>query len=357
MKILLFKLWAIGDVIMTTPFLRQLKSSLSKQSKISYMVWSKSSSILSWNSDLDEIIEFDENIFSGKKLVSLIKLIFTLRKLSKQYDKIVLLDKHGIFWLVALLAGFKSRIWFDRLWKEGKYLTDKIYYDASRREVEYYLELLPLFWIEPNYSSQQYNILDWVFLNRWTVDSKLDIFIKNKSQIDDLILNLKKSWKKLLWVSTWWWNQITNQIHKNKDCRWWNINNWTKLVDNLTQDNIVLSLWSNSDRKLFITNNNFINLLWNYSLLETIYIISKLDLLICQESWFSHFWWCTNTPIIPLAWPTNPSRFFPLNHSWEYIWKCDIECYDCFWSFDKCTWDEIDRISVEDVLEVIQKYL
>jgi len=357
MNILLFKIWAIGDVIMTTPFLRQLKSSLWNKSKISYMVWSKSTSILLWNSDLDEIIEFDESIFSKKMILSLIKLIFTLRKLSKQYDKIVLLDKHGIFWFIALLGWFKERIWFDRLGKEWKYLTNKVYYDASKREVEYYLELLWFFQVQPDYSNQKYNILNWMLYNVSKTDSKLDIYIKNRLQIDELILNLKNSWKKLIWISTWWWNQITNQIHKNKDCRWWNINNWTKLVDNLTQDNTVLLLWSNSDRKLFITNNNYINLLWNYSLLETIYLISKLDLLVCQESWFGHFGWCTNTPIIELAWPTNPARFYPLNHKGEYIWKCITECYDCFGSFDKCSWDEIDRISVDDVEQVIYKYL
>ncbi|EKD44455.1 MAG: hypothetical protein ACD_71C00129G0003 [uncultured bacterium (gcode 4)] len=362
-KILLFKLGAIGDVLMTTPFVRQLRRGLWEENDITYMVGKRSSEVLVWNPNIDEIIMFDEDIFSKRDIWRWMRLIFRLRKLAKEYETIVVFDKHWILSLTAFLGWFGRRIWFDRMGKEGRLLTDELYYDASKREVEYYLDLLQSFWIKADYNDQKYNIFWWI-IDKLNNNEELDLkekelvsnFLKKKEEIDNFINDLKKKWKKIIWISTGWGNIVTNQIHKNKDCRWWNINNWIALSENLLKSGYqVILLWSKTDRNLDIKNISFHNFLWKNWIIETIYLITKLGLVIWQESWFGHFVWCTNTSLILLAWPTNPQRFFPYNQTWKYIWKEKKECYDCYGSYKNCKWDEIDKITVDEILEYITK--
>lgn len=336
-KILLFKIWAIGDTLMTTPFVRQIKKNR-PDVEIDYMIWKKSSSVLQNNQYINEIITFDESTFSDKKIFSLLWFFFKILKLRNKYSSVIIFDKHRIFSFFFKLAWFKKRIWFDRAGKEWKHLTDKIYRDASRRETEYNLDLLKLFSIEPDYNDQKYDF---------------NIQASNES-IDSTINTLKSTGKKIIWISTWGWNAITNQIHGGNDCRRRSLDNRKSLTENLlSQDYIVLLLWAPSDRILDISNPNFHNLLWKYSISDSIYIISKLDKIICHESWFMHLVWCTQTPMIALAWPTNPHRLYPYKHPWNILWKETKECYDIYGSFDACTGNEINKITVDDVLNVL----
>jgi len=65
-KILLFKIGAIGDVLMTTPLVRQLRKNF-PEAKIDYLIGKSSSKILEGNKNIDEIIPFKETIFTEKK--------------------------------------------------------------------------------------------------------------------------------------------------------------------------------------------------------------------------------------------------------------------------------------------------
>ncbi|MDD4151404.1 MAG: hypothetical protein PHR68_02210, partial [Candidatus Gracilibacteria bacterium] len=95
-----------------------------------------------------------------------------------------------------------------------------------------------------------------------------------------------------------------------------------------------------------------------YSIHETIYLTSKINLVISQEAGFIHFVGCTNTKVLTIAGPTNPYRFHPFNNDGEkqglgWIWKEKFECYDEYGSFGKCGGDEIDKIMIHDVIMII----
>ena len=68
MKILLFKMWAIWDIIETSPLIRQLKK-IFPNSQIDYMVWERCKPVLTWNKYLTNIFTFDENLFAKKKYI------------------------------------------------------------------------------------------------------------------------------------------------------------------------------------------------------------------------------------------------------------------------------------------------
>ncbi len=368
-KILIFKVWAIWDVLMTTPFLNQLKKSW--KFSIDYLCWKSVWNILKWNDCIDNLLTFDEKFFrkiNVKNLFSYVKFLFFLFKLrvKNKYDNVIIFDKHIVFNFSFWITWYKNRFWFNRLWKEWKFLNKTIYWDKSKREVEYYLDFLKLISINPNYKLQKYhffsniitNIQKWIPLTE--IEDKLLLqYIPKKNEIEEKISAIRKNWNKIIGIATWWWNLL---MPKN-DCRWRDLKNWEELTKQLLEKwyNVIL-LWSKNDRKLEFENKNFYNLLWKYSIHESIYLISLLDLVVSQEAWFIHFVWCTDTKLITIAWPTNPYRFHPYDDYWnpQSIWwirKEKIEKYDEYWSFDKCNWDEINKVSVNDVINYIKWWI
>ena len=108
-RILLFKIGAIGDVLMTTPFVRQLKKQFPGV-LADYMVGKKTKDILSGNPHIHDIIAFDESVFTSKNILALLSFFRRIRKMRRYYDAVVVFDKHRIFGLLFALAGYKKRI-------------------------------------------------------------------------------------------------------------------------------------------------------------------------------------------------------------------------------------------------------
>ncbi|MDD3266700.1 MAG: glycosyltransferase family 9 protein [Burkholderiales bacterium] len=135
-KILLIKKGAIGDVLMTTPLIRQLN-------KLSYsidFITSKSSAVaIQDNPYIDKQYLLDDNDFTLRNIHKLARFYLGLRK---QYEYVFVLDKHWYFALIAkLVGGVTVGFYRDGL---NKYLLDKtvIYNDVTRYQVDYYLDLL-----------------------------------------------------------------------------------------------------------------------------------------------------------------------------------------------------------------------
>ena len=349
---------------MTTPFVKQLGES--KKYSIDYMCWKSVESILIGNPHIENIIAFDEKFFSKINLnngIKFLKFLVFLWKKRKEYDAVVILDKHIVFNFMFWVTGYKNRYGFNRLGKEWKFLNKSIYRDKTKREVEYYLSFLELLGIKADNKKQKYSFFAGI-INKLRKNNKLSDkeqalvkkYIPRKDEIDTLIKDAKNKWKKVIWIASGGWNLLMPK----DDCRWRNLKNWEKLAKEfINQWNIVFLLGSKNDRKLYIENQKFIDTLWKYSIHETIYLVSQLDLVVAQEAGFVHFVGCTETPLVTIAGPTNPWRFHPFdNHEMPqkpwWIWKMDYECYDEYGSYKNCKGDEIDKVKVEDVLEFIK---
>lgn len=75
-----------------------------------------------------------------------------------------------------------------------------------------------------------------------------------------------------------------------------------------------------------------------------------------------HFGAVAGVPVIALAGPTNPERLYPYKtrtekYPGERIRKMSFECYDAYGSYDKCTGDEMNAISVDEVYAKTLPYL
>lgn len=136
MKILLWKIGALGDIIMTTPLVRQLRRAMPSGS-IHYLTGRGCAGILAGNPHIDQVMRFDESILYKGRLGALRNVLPLLRG----YDCIFTLDKHWIFPLLARMAGAPIRIGFRRRPHEGLLLTRTVRYAALRHEIDYYLDL------------------------------------------------------------------------------------------------------------------------------------------------------------------------------------------------------------------------
>lgn len=135
-KVAFFKIGALGDVLMTTPLVRQVRKAL-PDADIDYLVGKSCAGILEGNRHLTKVVSFDEGILYRRQIQNVSSVVRMLRG----YDAIFVLDKHWIFALIARLAGSPLRVGFARRPIDALFLTRKIPYGTVRHEIAYYLAL------------------------------------------------------------------------------------------------------------------------------------------------------------------------------------------------------------------------
>jgi ADP-heptose:LPS heptosyltransferase len=136
MKILLWKIGALGDVLMTTPLVRQLRKAL-PEARIDYLTGNSCVAVIEGNANLDRVIGFDESILFRAKAARLGEVVRLLRG----YDAVFVLDKHWIFQVLAWFARVPVRVGFMRRWHEGVLHTHRVPYGHLRHEIHCYLDL------------------------------------------------------------------------------------------------------------------------------------------------------------------------------------------------------------------------
>lgn len=137
MKVLLWKIGALGDVVMTTPLVRQLRRNL-PDAQIDYLVGRSFRAVLDGNPHLDRVLDFDDSILFTVKPGGLPDILRLLRG----YDLIFVLDKHWVFTWMAWLAGARRRIGYRRRAFEGWPLTTAVPYGPLKQDVQYFLDVL-----------------------------------------------------------------------------------------------------------------------------------------------------------------------------------------------------------------------
>jgi lipopolysaccharide heptosyltransferase II len=337
MKILLFKVGALGDILMTTPLIRQLRKAY-PDAKIDYLVGKNSKVILENNKYIDEIITFEENIIFKKKLFSLFGLIKNIKR--KKYDFVFVLDKHWIFNLISLLSCIKERIGFDRLGKEDCFLTKKVYYDQSKHDVLSYLDLLSKV-AKVNYK-----------------DTKLDYFIL-KTDLSFAKRYYKNEFqnKKVICIAPGGGVNIGQTLSLKR----WPAERFIELMKLLKKSNIeVLLIGGASDYNVGskILKEVSIKSQIGVTLTKSAALLKYADAVLTNDSGPMHLAATQNDKLISVFGPTNPNVLFPLN-GYKYIWKprsCR-PCYDVYGKYKKCLKNQqcMFDISAKEVFDIIQK--
>lgn len=137
MNVLVWKYGALGDLLMCTPLLRQLRRAR-PDARITALVGRRSAAAIAGHPACDRIETFDERTMTAAGSWRLPALIARLARA----DQVFVLDKHRVFGLLARLSGVRARIGFDRFGEGRWHSTAVPYGDAIRHEVDCYLSLL-----------------------------------------------------------------------------------------------------------------------------------------------------------------------------------------------------------------------
>jgi len=333
MKILLFKIGAMGDTLMTTPLVRQLRGNY-PQAQIDYLVGKQSARLLDGNKNLDNIAPFDEEIFTKRQIKRWFALIKSIR--TERYDLIFVLDKHWIFNLTARLSGIKQRVGFNRYNKERFFLTDKVYYGKIRHDIFCYLDLAKKIGLKVDYHDFGMDI----------PLSKEDLDFADKFWKEHQLEN-----KRTIGISPGGGNN-PGQVLQEKILP---ISHYIKLIKHVKEPVLLFGGPSDKIKEEQILKEcpNTISTIGKSSLKQSLAIMQKCDKLICNDSGPMHMSAAVNKNVISIFGPVHPKRKAPLWKESKYIWKAEHlynaknETYGTFLSqdyFPGFSYEEILRL-------------
>jgi lipopolysaccharide heptosyltransferase II len=347
-KVMFFKLGAMGDILMTTPLARALKE-FNKNIQIDYYCGKHYSAILKDNPYIDNIIEFDQDIFPKKNILEVAKLRKQIKK--EKYTAAFILDKHWIFSLFVKLCGISNRIGFNRRkgsLQEGRFNTDNVEYkfDPIIHEIKYYLEMAYYVGAASENTNMVVKLLD-----------------EELKVAKELIQSLKLDKEKIIAVMP---GGANNPGVGDDPIRRWKPDNFVTLIDMIVKDGYkVLMIGGLTDKNLYdyifnkLKNKDGVyNLAGQLKLKSSIAMLKNCKAVICQENGLLHLASTVNDRIVCLCGPTHPLSKGPLHKRsvciWEDadIWTQDFELYGT-----KPTKEFFTKIKPEHVYDSLQEVL
>lgn len=298
-KILIVQTAFIGDVIIITPLIRAVKE-IYPTALLDVMVIPQTATVLENNPNINEIIRFDKR---KSKIVSFIKTLLQLKQ--NRYD--IAITPHSSVTTALLLkyANIKMRIGYDR-WSAAKYLTHKVQHPDGIHKTQKNLSLLSL-------------LTDKTFSNQTELFPS-DAMLK---KADDLLFGIKENRKNLIAIapgSVWFTKKWPTEYYK-------------LLAYKLAEKDFGIVLIGSYDEREIcnevLPTNNGLNLAGQLSLLESAAVISKCDLMICNDSGALHIANAMETDLFAFFGPTVQSiGYYPFREN-DFVFEREMECRPC----------------------------
>lgn len=335
-KILVLKTGAIGDVLMTTPFLRALRKRFPK-AHITYYVGNWSKEVLANNPNIDVVQGFDESIMLRKKIMSAYSLIKAIHQ--QHFDLCFVLDRSYLINVFAARCKIPSRIGFDRE-GEGFALTTTVPVTWGNHHIKEYLKLLEPFGVHDNHYSPE------VFATQ-----------NDKKKVQTFFKQLPTQMKKRIGIAPLAAkNPGEIALHRR-----WPLQNYEQLIHKLLKkENTLIFLYGSSEEQeqLEALRNKFQQknriFVTHFNLLESIVSIQKMSLFITHDSGPMHMASCAGTKVLSLFGPTNPNEKAPLTPGSHFIWK-NLHLKGI--KKDYLTKDGMEKISVDEVYRQAMRML
>ena len=180
-KVLIINPYGIGDVLFTTPVLRNLRMAY-PQAKIAYLANRRNADFLKANSEIDQVFVYERDefvqVYRQNPLKFAQKWLELFQAIKKEGFELVLdYSLNSTFGFLCAICGIKRRVGFDYR-KRGRFLTDRLplvgYED--RHIIEYNLDLLRHIHVPVNTNQMVFKIPDqdiqWA--QNWILQNKID---------------------------------------------------------------------------------------------------------------------------------------------------------------------------------------
>ena len=299
-KILVIQTAFLGDVILTTPFIRALNITFPK-SEIDILTIPGTSILFRENLFINKILHFNKRKFFNR-IFSFISLIYKIRK--ERYDLAISIQSSLTSSFFMLLGNIPIRLGFSR----QKLLTMSVPHTKGLHKIEKILRLM-----EP-FTDAKFDIQTELF---WTSNEEK----KAEQTIEESI----KDHKYVVGVAP-------GSIWATKR---WPLEYFSELVNHLEKANIkIILIGGKEDNSLcnnIITtsNSDALNLAGELTVLESAALIRKLDLMITNDSAPLHMANAVKTDVIAFFGPTvRRLGFYPFREN-DKIIEVDLPCRPC----------------------------
>ena len=332
-KILCFKLGALGDALMTTPLVRQVRKNFT-DAEINYLIGKSSTAALQGNKYLNNIIPFDEDIFLRRNVAQWFRLVRQIR--AQKYDIIFIMDRHWIFNLTAKIFGIAQRVGFDRLGKEGLFLTHKVNYGyVVQHDVRAYLSLATVFGLNVN-----------------DHDVGMDIFVSAKDI--EFAQNFYKEHhledKKVIGIVPGGGKNIGQDLPQKV----WPVERFIQVIQKLKDPVLLLGGPFDKDKELQIRKvcPTVVSAIGITTLQQSAAIMEKCSIVVSNDSGPMHLAAAMGVQTVAIFGPTNPKVLAPLLPPARVVWSAH-EGYDCYGKLLHTDHSCIELVRVEDVLKAV----
>ena len=335
-KVLVLRLGAIGDVIRTTPMLRELRRML-PDARIDYLVNYNIKEVLEGNPNIDRIIGLKGQIYgrSFKTLKTFYNAEKEIRK--EKYGLLINLEPHYLSQMFALLCNIPIAIGWDRL-GGGFALNNKVKYEGTANEIEKALEVLK-------------------FIGRYRKKTDLEIYLsKGDEAFARRSIKSKGIKRKKVVMSP----SGTRNAFASETQRRWPAEKYKELAERLIECGfLIIFVGDKYDKGVIkevsknLKKEDYIDTSGRTTIKQMAAIIKECDLFISHDSGPMHIAAAVQTPIIALFGPTNPRRAAPMTKNTHVIYKKkknEPEQYNVYGCYINKKKDYINRITVDEVL-------
>ncbi len=308
MKILLVQLSFLGDTILSTPVILGLKK-IYPNAEISVLTTKISAGLLINDPLLDEVIIYDKkNLERG--IIGLIKKAWQVRH--RKFDKVYSLHRSHRTSVLLFLSGIGERIGF----KDAN--LSFLYTDIRQKKQDDHAAMRNLSLLFDDF--KEYNILKTEFR------ADLRLFEPSNESISQKVKNIPKEFIVMAPGSAW----------KTKQWHW---QGYLKVANYYMEQDMKVILIGGSDdaaacRQIYckaVNDANIIDFAGQISILETMYIMKKAKLLICNDSMALHMASAFKTRTVAVFCATSPEFGFGpwLNPDSRVVEDQTLDCKPC----------------------------
>lgn len=355
-KILIFNPFGIGDVLFTTPLIRNLKENIQGVS-IFYISNRRTYPLLKNNVFLDKVFIFEKDEWKACMRESKTKLIrkfwsFFRDIRGENFDVVFDLSLNVQYGFFFKLAGINKRMGYN-FKKRGRFLTHKIdipYGYKDKHVVRYYLDLLKFLDI----SFREYKF-DLFFAEDNNIGKINQTIFEDYGKEDTLLIGVcpgsGDSWQDTAYFKRWpkdYFLKLCCYLIQEKKAK-------IVLLGSESEADLCKYLFMNLGEKA-------LNLCGKLSLEEAVEVISKCNLIIANDGGLFHIAQSLNKKVIGFFGPADDKVYgaYPQGNQ-AIVLKKDIECRPCYreFRFKGCSFDKrcLKEITVEEVCRLIEEII
>jgi len=318
-KILVIKLRAIGDVVLSTPVIRNLRSAF-PESELDFLSETPSRDVLEGNPDLSSLLLFDPNHQNGLQLIRNVR--------SRRYDLVIDLFGNPRSALVALMSGARHRVGYRFGWRQFCYTAIVEPRGGEVHNVEFNLDAL-----------RRINVPIVLSAPSFPVKTESERFAEEFFSQSDL-----KSRAVIAFNPGGGWYTKRWRSHQFVELG--------KLIVERLEANILIS-WGPGELEDAQGTaggiGNHAYLAPSSSLSQFASLMKRCSMLVTNDSGPMHIAACMGTPIVAIFGPTRPELQGPVGTRALVVRKTDLDCLGC--NLTKCPIGNpcMEELSVEQV--------